>query len=174
MSRGGLAISLVAVGLAGGIAAAGNPPRVYRNDIMKVRAFEAPADWELAPQSSYPRLLASYSHRDGGKLTLSAQRVSAATTAMELAEQSRVPLEKQGFTQLHIKPEGSRARLEADLDVSRRFARQVYLVEGGIGYVVTLIAPLAVLPKMTADFDEAVKSLQVGGPSEPRDAGIAR
>src|SRR4051812_44701345 len=91
------------------VAGAGNPPRVYRNEAMRVRAFEAPAGWELAPQSSYPRLLASYSHHEGGKLTLSAQKVPATTTSMDLAEQSRMPLEKQGFTALRVHADGPRS-----------------------------------------------------------------
>ena len=33
---------------------------VYRNDQARVRAFAPPAGWDLAPQSSYPRLLAAY------------------------------------------------------------------------------------------------------------------
>src|SRR4029079_7363241 len=116
-----------------------------RNEAMRVRAFEAPAGWELAPQSSYPRLLASYSHHEGGKLTLSAQKVPATTTSMDLAEQSRMPLEKQGFTALRVHADGPRARLEADRDGGKRFVKQAYLVDGGIGYVVTLIGPLNAL-----------------------------
>src|SRR4051812_42580764 len=96
--------------------------RVYRNDAMRVRAFAPPQGWELAPQSSYPRLLASYSHGEGARLTLSAQRVPATATAESLAEQSKGPLEKQGFAGIRITRDGDRARLDADLDGGRRFA----------------------------------------------------
>ncbi len=154
------------------VAGAGNAPRVYRNEAMRVRAFEAPAGWELAPQSSYPRLLASYSHHEGGKLTLSAQKVPPGTTSMDLAEQSRIPLQKQGFTALRVHADGSRARLEADLDGGKRFIKQLYVVEGGIGYVVTMIGPLHALSRMAADYEESLKSLQVGG--DALDAGVAR
>jgi hypothetical protein len=138
--------------------------RVYRNDAAHVRAFAPPAGWELAPQSSYPRLLASYSHSDGARLTLSGQRVASTVTALDLAEQARVPLEKQGFTAIRITKDGDRARLDADLDGGHRFAKQIYVVAGGFAYVVTLISPLAASGRMAPDFEDAVRSLQVGPP----------
>ena len=66
--------------------AAATAPRVYRNPAMQVHSFEPPPGWELAPQSSYPWLLASYAHRDGGRLTLAAQRLPPRATAQTLLD----------------------------------------------------------------------------------------
>jgi hypothetical protein len=153
----GVLVGLTALG-AGGV-------RVYRNDAMRVRAFSPPAGWELAPQSSYPRLLAYYAHAEGGRITLSAERVPPSTPASSLAQRARAPLEKQGYAHLQITNAGDRTRLEGDLDGGRRLLKQVYLVESGIGYVVTLISPTSAAPHMTADFEEALRSLQLGSES---------
>src|SRR4051794_18615596 len=153
---------------------AAGPSRVYRNDALHVRAFAPPQGWELAPQSSYPRLLASYSHSEGARITLSGQRVAASATAHDLATQSKVPLEKQGFSNIRITRDGDRTHLDADLDGGRRFAKQVYVVSTGFGYVITLVSPLAAAAHAAADFDEAVRSLQLGisdGPSPDGGAG---
>ncbi len=150
------------------LAAAGS--RVYRNDSMGVRMFEPPPGWDRAPQSAYPRLLVSYSHAEGGKLTLSAQRVPPHTTAAGLAAEARAPLEKQGFTRFVNKTDGARVRVSAELDGGKRVSLQLYAVDGGIGYVLTLISPLATAERMLSDFDTAARSLLLGGPP---DAGAA-
>lgn len=136
--------------------------RTYRNPAMKVRAFEPPAGWELAPQASYPRLLASYAHPGGGRLTLSAQKVPPETTAQALVQQARTSLAKQGFSAITVRADATRQRLDADLDGGKRFVRQLYVVEQGLGYVVTLVAPAASNAPMTADFEAAVASLKLG------------
>ncbi|HZS36287.1 MAG TPA: hypothetical protein VFF06_05645 [Polyangia bacterium] len=146
--------------------AAGTSARSYRNEALHVRGFEPPSGWVLAPQGSYPRLLASYSHREGGRITLSAQRIAPGTTALKLAESSRAPLERQGFAALVIAADGARARLEATLDGGKRFARQLYLTDGGVGFVVTLIAPRAAESTMVRDYEEALRTLQVGAGAE--------
>jgi hypothetical protein len=150
------------------------PPRVVRIDLFRVRAFAAPVGWELVPQSSYPRLLAAYVHPDGGKLTLAAQRVPAGIQPMALAEQSRAALTKQGFASLSIRKDGEHARLDAVLDGGKRFMRQVYVVDGDLGYVITLIAPVVAARVMSDDFDEAVRSLSIGPATAVPDGGAAR
>jgi|SRR5581483_7426633 len=142
------------------------PPRIYKNDALRVRAFAAPAGWELVPQSSYPRLLAAYVHPEGGKLTLAAQKVPPGIQPIALAEQSKPALAKQGFASIRIRQDENRARLEADLDGGKRFMRQVYLVDGDLGYVVTIIAPLAAAKLMGENFEEAVHSLQLGAATQ--------
>ena len=163
-------LTLVALALA--LVGAGSA-HVYRNDAMHVRAFAAPLGWELAPQASYPRLLASYSHQDGGKLTLAGQKAPPRATALALAEQSRTPLERQGFASIKIARDGDRATIDATLDGGRRFMKQVYLVAGGYAFVVTLIAPVAAAAHATPDFDEAVRSLQLTDTASP-DGNAAR
>jgi hypothetical protein len=165
-------LTLAALGL---FLVAAGPGRVYRNDAVRVRAFAPPQGWELAPQSSYPRLLASYSHREGARITLSAQRIAASATAWDLAAQSKVPLEKQGFSNIRITRDGDRTHLDADLDGGRRVAKQVYVATAGFGYVITLVSPQTAAAQAAADFDEAVRSLQLGAPEGASpDGGTSR
>jgi hypothetical protein len=145
---------------------------IYRNDAWNVRAFEAPVGWELAPQPSYPRLLAAYSHRDGGKMTLVAQREPPTRDARALAQESRAALTRQGFQQIQLSEDGGRVRLDALLDGGRRFVRQLYLVDAGIGYVVTMTGPVSKALPMRRDFDEAVQSLSLGPPESQRGAEV--
>jgi hypothetical protein len=146
--------------------AAGTSARTYRNEALHVRSFEPPPGWEKAPQGSYPRLLAAYSHREGGHLTLSAQQVAPGTSALKLAEQARVPLERQGFTAVRVTADGARARLEATLDGGKRFGRQLYLVDGNMAFVVTLVAPQQSAAAMVRDFEESLRTLQIGNGAE--------
>jgi hypothetical protein len=152
------------------IAAVGS--RAYRNEAMGVRMFEPPPGWDRAPQSAYPRLLVSYSHSEGGKLTLSAQKVAPPTSAASLAHDARAPLEKQGFTRITQKADGARMRMSAELDSGKRVSMQLYAVEGGFGYVLTLITPLATADRMAQDFDAAARSLVLGG--APLDGGASQ
>jgi hypothetical protein len=156
-TRAVLAAAAIAV-----LAGAGSTPRLYRNEAMRVRAFEPPIGWELAPQQSYTRLLASYTHTGGGRLTLSAQKVAPGTSARALVEQSQPALMRQGFADIRVQDEGGRTRLEALLEGSKRFVKQVYVVERDVAYVITLIAPQAAAPVMLRDFEDTVHSLQLG------------
>jgi hypothetical protein len=158
---------------------AAGPPRIYRNDALRVRSFAAPSGWELVPQSSYPRLLAAYTHPDGGKLTLAAQKIPVGLQPIALAEQSRAPLQKQGFIAIKVyrdREKAERARLDAALDAGKRFMRQVYVVDGDLGYVVTIIAPVASEQKLGEDFEDAASSLQLGAaaPESPDLGGAPR
>ncbi len=134
--------------------------RSYRNEGMRVLAFRPPPSWDMAPQSSFPRILASFSQKDG-KITLSGERVSAKVTAQALVEQSRAALLKQGFTHLTIQPDGDRIALDADLDGGKRFVHQLYIVENSVAYVITAVAPTADRGRTLADFQESVRSLQL-------------
>jgi hypothetical protein len=167
------AISLLSV-VGGGLAMGAGSARLYRNAAMRVRSFEPPAGWEPSPAGAYPRLLVAYTHADGGRMTLTAQRVAASTTAARLASEARGPLEKQGFTAIRMKPESGRMHLEAELAGGQRVARQLYVVDEGFAYVVTLIAPLAAAPQATADFDAAVRTLSLGVDVEATPAGARR
>jgi hypothetical protein len=148
------------------------PPnnRRYQNDAMGVRLFAPPIGWDKQPQSSYPRLLAAYSHREGGRMTLAAQKVPPGTTPEKLATEARASLERQGFAQVALRPDGERVRIEATLDGGKKIARQVYLVQGGIGYVITLIAP-APGTQALADLEETLRSLVLASGGGGGDGG---
>lgn len=159
---------LVALALALPLLAGFGGAPLYKNEALKVRGFQPPVGWELQPGSTYPRLLAAWESRDGGRLTLVAQRVAADTTARSLLDESRPALERQGFRGVTVTtphPAGDdsdRAELDAELDEGRRFVRQLYVVSGGVGYVLTMVGPLVREIQMKRDFDEAAASLSVG------------
>jgi hypothetical protein len=138
--------------------------RTYKNPELRVRAFTPPSVWELAPQAAYPRVLATWTRNDGSgaRMTLSAQRVPASTTPAALVEEARAGLTRQGFQQIRITPDGARVRLEAILDAGRRVARQAYLVEAQIAYVITVVGPGALAERLAAELDESLRSLQLG------------
>jgi hypothetical protein len=160
---------LLLVALAAPVAHAA-PTRSYRNDAVKVRAFEPPAGWTAlsVPAGSPTRLLAIYEDRDGARLTLAAQKVAPGTTARALADESRPALEREGLRGITItveRPPGEeqeRARLEATIDSGRRVFRQLYAVTEGYGYVVTMVGAAARTHSLKRDFDEAALSLVVG------------
>lgn len=159
-----VAFSLLLAGLCAAPEAsrAAGAARAYRNDAMRVRAFQPPLGWERAPQVSYPRLLASYSNPEGGRITLSAAKVAPGDTAERLAENGRAGLAKEGFSAFILAPDGDRVRLSAHQTLGKRTLAQLYLVDGDLGYVVTLVAPDDVAHRMLSDFDSAVRSLQLG------------
>jgi hypothetical protein len=152
------------------VAAGGRP---YHNDAMKVRGFEAPLGWELQPVGSYARLLAAWETRDGGRLTLVAQKVKPGTTAASLVAESRPALERQRFRDIKLSPappagdESDRVVLDAVVDDGHQLMRQLYAVAGDVGYVVTMVGPIVRAPQLRRDFDEAAASLTVGDTSEP-------
>src|ERR1051325_537116 len=74
----------------------------YRNDAMKVRGFEAPVGWEPQPVGSYARLLAAWETKDGGRMTLVAQKVKQGASARSLADESRPALQRQGFREIKL------------------------------------------------------------------------
>lgn len=142
--------------------------RSFRNDAMKVRGFEPPIGWEQQQAGSYARLLGIWETKDGGRLTLVAQKVKEGATARSLIDESTPALQRQKLRDLHVAPapspgdESDRATLDAVVDDGHRFMRQLYAVAGDIGYVVTMVGPLGRAPQMKRDFDEAATSLSVG------------
>ena len=161
---------LICVALLPLLVAAGGRP--FRNDAMKVHAFEAPVGWEPQPVGSYARLLAAWETKDGGRMTLVAQKTKDGATARSLADASRPPLMRQGFRDIKVSTppqptdDSDRLVLDAIVDDGHRFVRQLYAVANGIGYVVTMVGPIARAPQMRRDFDEAASSLSVGDAAE--------
>ena len=144
----------------------------FHNDAMKVRGFEPPVGWDAQPVGSYARLLGAWETKDGGRLTLVAQKVAAGASARSLADESRPALARQGFRAITLSPappagdESDRLLLDASIDEGRRFVRQLYAVSGAVGYVVTMVGPAARATGMRRDFDEAAASLSVGDGGE--------
>jgi hypothetical protein len=151
-------------------AAAPFSARSYRNEAARVSVIVPPPGWEQAPQSTYPRILATWSQRDA-RITLSAERApnpdAGAFDAQALVDRSRPALQRQGFYGLEVAPDTadtSRRRLHARLEGGRRFLVQLYIVDEGWTYVLTLVGPTADEKRLTSEFDDTVRSLVLGGP----------
>ena len=146
--------------------------RSFHHDAMKVRGFEPPLGWDAQSLGSYARLLAAWETKTGGRLSLVAQRVKPGTGARSLADESKPALLRQGFREIKLSDapaagdESDRLILDAVVDDGHRFVRQLYVTSGGIGYVVTMVGPLARATAMRHDFDEAAASLSVGDDGE--------
>ena len=84
--------------------------------------------------------------------------------------------ELKGAT-IRIAASGSIA-LDGKLPDGKRFIRQLYLVEKGFGFVITLVAPESQFPMMSRDFDETVRSLaftvEPTAAPPPADAGAPK
>lgn len=165
--------SFTALLFAVAVAAAAGPNggRAYRNEAARVRSFEAPPGWQPTPQASYPRLLCSFTHGDGGRLTLVQQKVQPGTTAEALAGAAAPALSQQGYQEIKKSGDAERARLDAKLDGGRRFLKQLYVVDGGSAWVLSLVAPTVQEPLMARDFDAAARSLVIVPAAGPPDGG---
>jgi hypothetical protein len=148
-------------------ASAIGPLRALHAPAQRVVSFEPPAGWERSASPPSSRLLGTWSHHDGGRLTLAAERTTV-KSAQQVFEQSRPSLEKQGWTLGRVDHKPERVVVEATLDKGRRMARQLYLVEEGFAYVVTLVGPVEQQAERSHDFDEAVASLKLGAGEDER------
>jgi hypothetical protein len=144
------------------IALAIGPSRVLRAPEKHVLSFEPPAGWDRAASPPSARLLGTWAHRDGGRLTLAADHAAAGASAMQLFDASKKSLEKEGWSITHVDTQPTRVTVDAKIDKGRRAARQLYLVEDGFAYVVTLVAPAEQQADRAHDFDDAVASLKLG------------
>lgn len=168
-------VALLLVAVAAGAAAALGGSRVYRNDAWRVRSFEVPRSWESAPQASYPAVLLLAVGPDGAHLSLAAQRIARGVRARGMAEAAAASLGRQGFREVRVADEyDGRARLDATYEGGRSSLRQIYVVAGDLGFIVTLTAGSGQVAHLVKDLDEAARSLQIGSIAAPlADAGAA-
>lgn len=139
-------------------AEAASAPRVYRNDAYRIRSFILPGNWELSSQGTYQNLLVAYSHGEGARITITAERRRPGQDADRLAVRSRPLLERQGFSGLKLRSDEGRTFVEGELTRKGLQLRQVYLCEGEFCYVLTLVVPKGhAVP--VRDFDEAARDL---------------
>ena len=107
-------------------------------------------------------------HAANGAVVVAAEKVAPGTMAQGLFDGSRKALEKQGWTIGRVDRQPNKVLVEAQLDHGKRLARQLYLVEEGFAYVVTLVAPAAQQAERTRDFDETVASLRLDAGEDDR------
>jgi hypothetical protein len=162
MAKRLLTTTVFALLLVAAPAFATGPLRTLRAPAQHVLGYEPATGWERAAAPPSSRLLASWTHHDGGKLTFVAERSSGKQTSQQIYEANKALLEKQGWTIGKSETKGTRTLVEATLDKGKRFARQLYIVEEGFAYVITLVAPIEQRDERTREFDDAVTAMKLG------------
>jgi hypothetical protein len=144
--------------------AAGGSVRTLRAPDQRIQSFEPPSAWERAADPPSSLVLGVWSHRDGGRITLAADRVASGTVAGRVFDDSRKSLVSQGWSlgKVDRAPNGARVLVEATLEHGRRIARQAYIVDGGFVYVVTMVAPAEQTADRARDFEDTVATLKLG------------
>jgi hypothetical protein len=131
-----------------------------------------PPDWELTTQTAYPGIVASAVHKAGtGQLTVAAQQVAPDMTAKAFAEKNRATLRKVDFFVGEITAHASGAwLLDSETRDRKRRVRQAYLVNGEVGIVVTLAAPVRAWRTYLRAFDDTLRSVITTPPPPPESA----
>lgn len=135
--------------------------RLFHSAAYRIAAVDPPSGWELAPSPPSSRLLATWTHKEGARLTLAAES-TAETNAGKLLDQAKPALAAQGWTLKHEDRQPTRVTIEATLDGGKRVARQLYAVEKGFAYVLTLVAPADQSTDRNHDFDDTVTTMRIG------------
>jgi hypothetical protein len=127
--------------------------------------LSVPRGWELSEQRSYPGIIArGFEHQTGARLSLAAEHVAADETLAHYVERSQASLLKLGYRVSQV------ARREEQVVVMdtltpdrRRQIRQAYLLEAGVGYVLTeaVRADAARVSRPFDAFEETLKSLTI-------------
>ena len=154
---------LIAAGIAlgSGPSSANPSARLFHSAAYRIAAVDPPTGWELSPSPPSSRLLATWTHKEGARLTLAAES-SAETDAGKLLDQAKAALSAQGWTVKHEDRQPARATIEATLDGGKRVGRQLYAVEKGFAYVLTLVAPASQAADRARDFDDTVSTMRIG------------
>lgn len=146
-----------------------------------IGGFKVPPRWQLRPQDqpSYPQLLAWASRGQGAEqaiMTLVARRLTPGTTVLAFAGDSARLREVPGLTGIRLQTQtldetevrrgeagasfgGRRVVLDGVLDGGRRVVRQIYLVNGEFGYVLTLVAPQTQAVARLRDLEDTAAGL---------------
>lgn len=162
---GALALAAAMAGLAG--SALGG--RVFHYDPLRIVSFELPREWQRAPQVGYPGVLMEATAADGARIVLAGQRVALGTSPLMMAADARAALIKQGFIDPRVSavtgPGGDeRARLDAGSDGGRQALRQLYVVDGDVAVVVTVVASASKQARPMREVEAAVEALEFARP----------
>ena len=144
----------------------------------------APPDWQLSGQRSYPGILLFGSHKRGGRLNLAVQRVIPGETLRFFSDRNSAALRKLGYTIVSTTPHrlGALVVESATPDRATR-VRQAYLVQNGVGYVLTMAVPTDQVRFYVRAFEDLLRGMSFMTPTfapvatidagPPPDGGIA-
>jgi hypothetical protein len=149
----------VTLGLAASLLTAAGGSRVYRNVTFRIHSFDPPQRWTLSDQASYPTLLCTYFHPDGGRISLVAEPATPDITPAIVEKQSEDALAKQGFSRI-VKKMDAFGRLRVDADGGKgKILKQAYIVEGPFAYVLSVSGPKTLANEWSHDFEDALRTL---------------
>jgi hypothetical protein len=131
--------------------------------------IDAPLGWKMLRQSAYPNTIGVMVHRDGGKLTFSAQDMHPGDSLQAVAERNRDAMLRDGFHITSFAPSESGSRglplgtsgyaVEATSKDGRLELRQLYFQHGTFAYVATLASPRGRVDQYQRDLDALVRSV---------------
>jgi hypothetical protein len=134
--------------------------RTVASDRYQIK-IDAPVGWIVQKQSAYPSVVAAMAHRDGGRLTLSAQKARSLETAQTLCDRNKAALEKTGMRIQKVTPLPPDAvEVEATAKDGSLGLRQIYFVRGQWGFSLTLSAPSSKMQQYMRDLDAAWHSVR--------------
>jgi hypothetical protein len=125
--------------------------------------IDAPLGWTVLKQTAYPSVVAIMTHREGGRLTLSAQKTRPGETVEALVASNRPALEQQGVVIDRVAPSSAGEGVTELTGHSRngRIAlRQIYGIRGSWGFVLTLSGPPSKMTQFAHDLELAWHSLR--------------
>jgi hypothetical protein len=138
-------------------------------------SIEAPKNWKLSEEHSYPSILLWMVRRDPqAKLLLSAEPVTD-PDARSYASRTALVLTSLGFAVHEPQLHSATGAWRLDFDDGKVFLNQAFLVSGGIGYSLTLAAP----DRMTRNqqsraFDFVLRSIRIRRELRPAEPGPAQ
>src|ERR1051325_1249119 len=124
--------------------------------------IDAPAGWTILRQNAYPSMIATMTHKEGGRMTFSAQRAQPGETAEKLAERSRGALERGGLRIERIAPsplDSGVVEVTGRSSDGKLQMRQLYLIRDETGYVLTLTAPPPKMAQYGKDLEAAWRGI---------------
>jgi hypothetical protein len=124
-----------------------------------------PREWELSAQTSYPGIIVSALHQEGGRMTLGVQTVSATETRETYTARNLATLKKIGYAPGTPAPHLTGA-LEVDTTSAdlRKKIRQAYFVRGKTAYILTLSTPAARFQSDSRAFEDTLHSIVFSQP----------
>jgi len=133
--------------------------------------IRAPRNWQLTEQTSYPDILLWMTRKNpDGRMLLAAEPQRDKIDAAEYARRTAVVLQRLGFTVRTAQRHAATGAWWFDFDncgnatscPGKVFLRQAFLVEGNVGYSLTLAAPDArTRGQHLRAFDAALRSIVI-------------
>lgn len=121
----------------------------------------APRKWKVSKQQSYPNILLWMSRqKPAGKMLFAAETINWDTTALQYAKETEARLRKLGF-EVKSPQEHSSGAWWIEFNNGKRYLQQAFLVNGNIGYTLTMSADTErILRQHGRAYDACLRSIK--------------